>query len=175
VTSSQFNSQIRDNETWLKGALTQLNVTSDSAKAQITPALVGARAVRSASLSLTNATVTPVSMTAADEFDSNAFHDPAVNSSRITIPASMGGYYLIGGWAAFDNNATGRRLLRLYVNGTTVIAGNQTAGVASDEVGISALYQMAAADYVELHAYQNSGAGLNLTSAVLWIHRIAST
>lgn len=184
VTAAEFNTHIRDNETWLKGAFTQLNVTSDSAKAKITPALVGARVYKAADQLIANATEQIMTMD-TERFDSDGFHDTVTNNTRLTIPASMGGYYMVGGHALYAANATGIRQTALYVN--SVATGTRIATITVPPVTatavyepVSTLWQFAAADYVELVCYQNSGGNLNVTavqaaSPELYIHRISST
>jgi hypothetical protein len=185
VTSAEFNAHIRDNETWLKGAFTQLNVTSDSAKAKITPALMGARAYKGADQTLTTAVQTAVTLD-NESFDSDAFHDNAVNNTRFTIPASSAGYYMVGATVLFASNNAGRRIIWLYaptgLTGGTYFAANEmnSTSTGGSYVTTAALVQLAAADYIELVAYQNSGGNLNITSVadaspVMWIHRISST
>jgi hypothetical protein len=184
VTSAQMNANIRDNETWLKGAFTQLNVTTDSAKAKITPALVGCRAYKAADQLIANATLQIIALD-TERFDSDAFHDNVTNNTRFTIPASMGGYYMVGATALFAANATASRQVFIYVNSVatgTAIVGNTTLPGTSTAVymSVSTLYQFAATDYVELVCYQNSGGNLNVTavqatSPEMWIHRISST
>lgn len=181
VTATQFNAHIRDNETWLKGAFTQLNVTSDSAKAKITPALVGARVFKAAAQALTTGVSTAVQFD-SERFDSDAFHDNVTNNTRITIPASMGGYYIIGGSAQFNASATGHRQLAIVLNGTTSIAVQLTAAISGVDINMSVatLYQLAATDFVELFALQTNGTNINLNAATnyspeFWIHRLSST
>lgn len=183
ITASELNTHIRDNENWLKGAFTQLNVTSDSAKAKITPALCGARVYKAADQSITTATDTAVNLD-SEFFDSDTFHDNATNNTRITIPASMGGYYMIGGNVLWASNATGQRQCYLRKNGSlgTVIATTSLPAVAATVAhqNVSTLYQFAAADYMELIVFQSSGGNLAVTattdySPVMWIHRFSAT
>lgn len=183
ITAAEFNTHIRDNLNWLKGAFTQLNVTSDSAKAKITPALVGARVHKTSNTTLTTSVQTTLTFD-SEIFDSDAFHDTVTNTSRLTIPASMGGYYLCGGAAFFASNATGRRVLWIYVNGglTNYLVGNETSSTSAggNYVDVVTLATFAAADYIELVAFQSSGGNLDITAVsgsgpAFWIHRMSST
>ncbi len=180
VTASQFNSQIRDNESWIKGAFTQLNVTSDSAKAKITPALVGAKVYKSALQTLTTSVAANINFD-AERFDSDAFHSTSINTARLTIPAGMDGYYLLGCTIPFAGSATGRRRISIIQNSVTELARcdldpASTAGVA---LQLTLLNQCAAADYFEVQCFQSSGGNLDVQATdygpLFWLHRISST
>lgn len=99
-----------------------------------------------------------------ERFDTHAFHSTVSNTSRLTVPSNLGGYYVIGGCAGFATNATGLRLARILLNGATRIAesssvdGNSGADV---RVEITTLYALSATDYVEFQLFQNSGGNLN--------------
>jgi hypothetical protein len=99
----------------------------------------------------------------SERFDTDTMHDTGSNTSRLT--ATTAGVYVIFGNMAFDGNSTGRRLLRILLNGT----GQGIAYVSesvddSDAVymNISTIYKMDADDYVELLAFQDSGGSLNV-------------
>jgi hypothetical protein len=182
LTAAQLNAT-RDNLNWLKGALTQLNVNSDTAKASITPALVGCRVYKAADQTITTGIQTAVNCD-SERFDSDAFHDTVTNNTRITIPTSFGGYYLIGGGVSWAANATGYRYVGVRVNGTDIIdldrnpAGN--SGTQTTELEVCTLYQFAAADYAEMIVAQNSGGNLNVSASTFyspefWTHRLSST
>lgn len=98
-----------------------------------------------------------------ERFDVGAMHSTASNQSRIVVPTGEGGKYLIGGSLAFATNATGRRLMRILLNGTTVICQAELPLSSSESGGnLTTIYNLAAADYVELQAYQSSGGALNV-------------
>jgi hypothetical protein len=88
----------------------------------------------------------------------------ASSGSTITIPSGKGGYYLVTGWAYWDQNATGSRSLKIYKNGSAVYASRGFASNASIYPGslISNVVSVSATDTIELYAYQNSGGSLNL-------------
>jgi hypothetical protein len=88
----------------------------------------------------------------------------APNPSRWTAPVS--GLYRVEGGAYFDSVAGGnRRLFFLRVNGATLIAAEEryppAAGVQFPAATLSAPYQFAAGDYVELVLQQDSGGNVN--------------
>lgn len=181
VTATEFNTHIRDNLNWLKGAFTQLNVTSDSAKAKITPALVGARVYKAAAQGITTGVSTAIQFD-TERFDSDAFHDNVTNNTRLTIPASMGGYYVFGAHIQFNASATGYRQVAIVVNATTSLAVATTPAISGVDLNMSvaALYQLAATDYIETYVLQTNGSSINVNAATnyspeMWIHRMSST
>lgn len=180
VPAATMNLHVRDNLDWLKDALTQLNVTSDSARAQITPALFGARAYHSTTQTFTTSVAAAFSLD-SERFDSNTFHDTVTNNSRLTVPASSGGYYVCGGGIQWVANTTGQRVVVIRLNGTTnlvVERRNATTGSTAFAT-LTTLYQFAAADYIEMVGTQNSGGNLNSknsgnSSPEFWMHRLSS-
>jgi hypothetical protein len=103
--------------------------------------------------------------TGADEIDTDAYHNPASNSSRITIPSGKGGKYLIIAASVWAPNSTSFRRLRVRKNGSTLLAsydisaGNGTAG---DSYYLSTIKELVATDYIEVTLRQDTGG--NLTS-----------
>jgi hypothetical protein len=104
----------------------------------------------------------------SERFDNAGWHDPAVNGSRLTVPVA--GYYLAYGYVQFAQNSAGERFLGLLKNGLT--SGTWLAQqLISTSVSfrargsISWPHYFNAGDYVELMAYQSSGAALNLDVA----------
>lgn len=128
------------------------------------------------SVDITLATAVDTAVTFnTEDFDVGGMHSTAVNTSRITIPAGGQGYYELGGNLRFATNATGTRRISMFVNGVTRIALvvlPAVTGVATC-IQCSTFYQLAAGDYVELFALQDSGGNLNITadpntSPVFW-------
>lgn len=104
----------------------------------------------------------------SERVDVGGCHSTVSNTSRLTVPSGEGGWYDIGGCFEFAANATGHRLARILLNGATVIAqvGPFDATSAfSTALNPSTKYQLAAADYVELQGYQNSGGSLNISAS----------
>ena len=127
-----------------------------------------ASAFNNTTQSLTDATATALTFNSED-FDVGGLHSTSSNTSRMTIPASMGGVYLLIGGTGFAPNATGFRQLDLKKNGTTILASttvpSNTAGSPTGIFHLSFVAVLAAADYIELFATQNSGGPLNVGSA----------
>jgi hypothetical protein len=142
-------------------------------------AFVGAHVNNSANQSITNNTDTVVAFD-QEVFDSDAFHDPVTNNTRLTIPSGKDGYYLIGTTVAFASNATGIRRLQVYKNGVaTAVAANTQGAVSGSETRLNAsmLLSLVATDYLEVWALQNSGGALNLVgntaySARFWLTKV---
>lgn len=99
--------------------------------------------------------------------DTDTMHSTSSNTSRIT--ATTAGLYLVTGTVAFAANATGYRGARIAKNGSTDVTRTQspaTAAATAHWLNIAALVRLAAGDYVELQALQNSGGNLALTTGV---------
>jgi hypothetical protein len=138
----------------------------DARGGQILDGSVGARVYRNANLSIANnvALATAIDFTTA-RFDSNSCWSGA-NPTRLTC--NTAGKYVIVGAVQFAANASGVRRLLLRINGTLVIAADLRNPVNSatinTELTVSAIYNLAAGDYVEMVVTQNSGAALNVLS-----------
>lgn len=119
--------------------------------------------------SIPNNAYTPVTFT-SETVDRDNGHSVTTNTSRYT--AQTAGYYLFNGQIQYASNVTGSRRALWQVNGTTPVGGGGffttsstlVAGTAS-VVAPPFLYYLAVGDYVELNAFQNSGAALNTVAA----------
>jgi hypothetical protein len=129
------------------------------------PTLAGCRAVKSALQSIPNAAYTAVNFDAADTYDTNSFHDPVTNSSRITIPTGGTGYYQIFGlitWVAASNHLA---VMLLEKNGSTTLATNiiGTGNSSTQQAQfMSDVQYLTAGDYIQFKMYQNSGGAINV-------------
>jgi hypothetical protein len=134
------------------------------------------RANRTTTQSIADITSTAVSFTAADSWDTDSFHSTVSNQSRLTVPSGLGGKYLIVATANWANNSTGWRNLRIRANGSTDLA---TAGVGTGTANpypistITTVEQLAAGTYIEVTAWQNSGAALDITAANVTIMQVS--
>jgi hypothetical protein len=96
---------------------------------------------------------------ASESFDTDAFHSTLTNTSRLTIPAGLGGYYQINAHYDAVSYNWGYSVGWLYVNG---VKAGTTYGVDADQfarnnssgntININAILKLAVADYVELFA-----------------------
>lgn len=126
------------------------------------PASVVARRV--ANQSITTATVTAIQCDTED-FDNAAFFVPT--SAIFTLP--FDGRYLINIGGNWELNATGDRIIMIYVNGTELFgAGQSSVGSASNVVrqSVGAIITAVAGATVEMRAYQNSGGSRTFTGRV---------
>lgn len=86
----------------------------------------------------------------------------SVNPTRFTAPVA--GIYRIGANITFPSNATGDRAIAVRLNGSTFI-GAQVSRAASGtdhHMNLNRPYLLAAGDYVEIMAFQTSGASQNI-------------
>lgn len=100
----------------------------------------------------------------ADSYDVGLMHDTGVNPNRITVPSGGTGLYAIVAQVRFDANATGRREVHLYKNGSKVATVLDVSASASFDSYLQIAYQDqgTAGDYYELYVYQNSGSSLDV-------------
>lgn len=100
----------------------------------------------------------------ADSYDIGAMHDTGINPSRVSIPGGGSGLYSFVAQIRFTANATGRREIHLYKNGSKVatVVGETASASFDSYLQLSYQDQSTAGDYFEIFVYQNSGAGLDL-------------
>lgn len=101
-----------------------------------------------------------------EDWDTDAMHSTATNTSRIT--ATTAGVYHVAGIVQWAASTTGQRFAGLRKNGTTTAAPNEgrVGGFAPAGTTVPALevvndVVLAVGDWVELLAFQDSGASLN--------------
>jgi hypothetical protein len=128
----------------------------------------GCRLTFTGNQSISNATSTKLTF-GSEDYDTDSFHSTVTNTSRITIPAGMGGYYLIYGMNSWDSNSTtGRRIIYIFKNNAEIIGAEVGVTAASPAtypaVQITTVLNLSAGDYVELEVYQSSGGSLNATA-----------
>lgn len=151
VTASYMNTYIRDNVKWLSTDKPMCRVYSSSTFSH-------------------NSSGGTLAVTFDSErFDGSSMHDTSSNTSRITIPTDGAGKYLFGGSVSFAANATGGRSVNVRMDGATIVAAGPNVSAASMDANIaqltiSTMYQMNAAQYAELTAYQSSGGTLNINA-----------
>lgn len=124
-----------------------------------------ARVFHNAAQSIAHNTVTVLAFN-SERYDTDTIHDTVTNNSRLTCKTA--GKYTITGNAEWAGNASGFRELAILLNGTTIIGTNDLSvgGVAGTlSHCVSTEYALAINDFVELRAYQNSGAALNVSSS----------
>jgi hypothetical protein len=125
---------------------------------------IGARVYNSANIACANATVTALTFD-TERYDSDSIHSTVSNTSRLVAP--LAGRYLITGMMRYAAAANNTRYAQIRLNGTTFIASNSLIAAVSDnhDLSVATIYQLAAGDYVELIAYQNSGGSVNVVAS----------
>lgn len=119
--------------------------------------------------SIATGTDTPVVFDATDVYDTDGFHDPSTNASRITIPTGLGGKYLFTSAVIWDTNTGGIRQCYFRLNGSTIIGSfnriqSTTAYVAQV---LSDVFDVADGDYVEVVVFQDSGSNRTISTTLI--------
>jgi hypothetical protein len=118
--------------------------------------------------SVSHATFTALAL-ASEEFDVGDMHDNVTNNTRITIPED--GVYLVIGATDFAAHASGIRQLGLTKNGTPHANIQRVTAVgtsvAFQHLTVAAVVSLVSGDYVELHAYQESGGNMDVGQTVV--------
>ena len=123
-----------------------------------------ARVYNSANISIPNATLTALTFN-SERFDNDSIHSTASNTSRLT--ATTAGVYSISGNFTMAPLGSGKGLIGVRLNGSLIIAYQRFAGITATNLiqAIQTTYKLAAGDYVELIAHQDSGSALNVIAA----------
>jgi len=125
---------------------------------------------RSTGQAINDSTLTPIAFD-AETWDTDAMHDPAVNPSRITVPAGEAGKYLAIAKITWTGNANGVRSTTIHVNGALISAGYvNPVGIFTTIVLDVKVLNLVAGDYVEMHGYQTSGGVLNIIAGATWTY-----
>jgi len=114
--------------------------------------------------SVANTTYTSAVFDGADLIDTDAFHNPSSNNTRITIPTGLGGKYLFFAQLTFASDTSGnQQIARFAKNGTLVASASSLRGT-SPATQMTSLWMadLVATDYMEIQGYQSSGGNLNL-------------
>lgn len=124
--------------------------------------------------SVNDSSWTEVALTGADDFDTHAIHNSSSTTPRMTIPGGFPGRWEFGGLVEFAADSDGARGVRLDVNNTTQIDGPlipavpASTGVTRVEFGPIFIDGLVAGDTVDLQAWHNAGAAINIVSARYW-------
>ena len=123
------------------------------------PLFIGRQATVQA---IPNAVWTAVTLDAADA-DRDSGHSNTVNNSRYT--SQTAGWYEVQGAGSFSNATTGRRIVRLQANNSS-IPGSGVGGIPFSNANAltlqtTSLFYLSVGDYLELALYQDSGAAVN--------------
>jgi hypothetical protein len=151
------------------GATAGMNLQSNGTTAVwALPKFYGCRITEATAQSISDNT-TAVAMTSndAEVFDTHGYHNTGSDTSRLTIPAGLGGYYYVFGEVNFASDTTaGYGLATIRVDGTTNVANSRVPrlGVAlSSLIQVSTVVALTAGQYVELMVAQQAGNALDCT------------
>ena len=138
-----------------------------------------AKVTQSSAQTISAATTTALAFNTEDE-DTDGFHDNATNNTRLTVPAGLGGLYLVGAvWGVNSALGDGKRItLHIAKNGTTITGSpvESNAASTSERVNVTTttIIRLAATDYIEAMAWQGATASRDTDTArtALWCLRI---
>lgn len=120
---------------------------------------------RTTAQSIPNATQTAMSFDSA-VLDRQGGWAASPNPTRFT--PTLAGWYLVSGFVGYAQHATGNRQASVRKNGTTVPGGLAQwlptgTGTSRDVTPTILVFMNGTTDYLELFAWQSSGAALNTT------------
>ena len=124
-----------------------------------TPAFVGCSLYNSATISLSNATITTLTWN-TEKFDTDSFHSTSSNTSRITIPSGKAGKYKVSFNGMYSGNSTGQRQAVIAKNGTIIEKFFQSAVNEPTSGHGNTILDLAVGDYLEVQVYQSAGTTL---------------
>lgn len=129
--------------------------------AAISSTTQGCSVYRSANLTVTTASTTDVTWD-SELFDTDGFHDTASNTARFTVPAGLGGKYLLVVNIEWQGSmASTNPIVYIDKNATNTIMWNQETLGADDSgtinMNFSTVLSLAAADYIKIQVRQASG------------------
>jgi hypothetical protein len=113
----------------------------------------------SANISLSNGTTTLLTWD-TEVLDTDGYHSTSSNTSRITIPAGKAGKYLVIGKVYYSQNASGRRIVAIRKNSSSLTEFETTPGSTEPTILATYIVDLAVGDHVEMTAWQNSGVTL---------------
>lgn len=141
------------------------------------PTFSGCSLTKSATQAITQNTSTAITFD-GEEFDTDAYHNNASNTSRITAPAT--GYYLFGATAELSGAGDQtNHIVRFRIDGTTVVVGRariQQSGTSSGSPQLVKVIPLTAAQYVELmveHSDPAADVRETTNGTSFWAYRVA--
>lgn len=129
----------------------------------------GCKIYNSTDQSITNGVATAL-LCDSETFDDDTMHDASSNTSRITIKEA--GRYLITAFAAWGTaDGTGQKQFSIYKNGALLITNKQNNpnGTYVEYHNLCGVFVLAVNDYIEMYAYQTSGAPADIEDYFLTV------
>lgn len=133
---------------------------------------IGCRAGISSAQSIPDSVFTAINLNAED-YDTDAMHDIAVNNERITFKTA--GKYIVTYTCEFAVNGTGVRVTSIRKNGVSDIAAiGPISGDATFESLVSSAFEdeFSESDYIVMRVAQSSGGALDATRAVVTARKV---
>jgi hypothetical protein len=151
------------------GRLSQRVLYLEGNEPSATSAMAGCFAQRTAAQAIPASAWTAINLTAADVYDTNAYHDPAgAFPSRLIVPANKAGYYQMNGRATFAPSLAAINMVAFLKNGlgsALWVMMNQGSNVVAMSLTTSGPVYLAVGNYVEFLVYHDRIGGINVTSA----------
>lgn len=143
------------------------------------PAFKGALAYLSANQSITTGTTTSLNWD-TESFDTDGFHSTSSNTNRFTIPAGLGGKYLIVIACQWLQGIADLQEVYLEKNGAGIISryeGAQGEGVGYNQ-NLTYIADLVAGDYVQAQVKQGAGFSVSVkggvTRSYMYVQRLAA-
>ena len=137
------------------------NGAGDVSLRTVPTGVIGASAYHDAVQSIPASTPTALLMD-AEKFDTDSIHSVASNTSRLTVPAGLGGTWHVWGFAQLTA-VTGQAFIEVVKNGSTGVSGRW--GHADSAAGYYCVgsidVELAAGDYIELHMTHTDAGAVN--------------
>lgn len=128
------------------------------------PSFKGCAATQTSAQTLVTSTDVAITFN-AETFDTDSFHSTSTNTSRITIPTGLGGYYEFYFTVGLLAQTNGRRMCSLRKNGTDKLFTVETSELGQNFVQptltSTGTVNLVAGDYLECVYYQDSGSSIN--------------
>lgn len=172
LTASELNTYLRDNQDWLKDALTTHGIESDSVVQVLKGARYGCSAYTESFTASDQEDRSVPFTTGEEEWDDAGFHNDTYQS-RFTVPTA--GTYECKLWVQFAANGTGVRQAWFEKNGADEYNRIRIATASSSvttNIYVSVELELAANDYIIHRVRQNSGSSLDCRARAS-IRRIA--
>lgn len=138
------------------------NIVENSNNYRVPPMCINSRTGQS----VNDATVTPIAFTSAASLDTDSMHDSATNNTRFT--ANTAGVYLVSATLVWTGGFTDVvASLTIRKGGSTTIASTDgfSNAYVNPGLAVSCLVSLAAAEYIEVTAYQDNVANTARTAA----------
>ncbi len=155
-------------------------LTADSAEAtgikwaaipSSTPTAQGCSVYLTGNVDITTATTTDI-LWGAEIFDTDSFHSTSTNTARLTVPAGLGGKYLLTVSIDWEGIASTSPTIYVDKNGTNTIFWNNLSidsGSTNAYTQVfSTVLNLVAGDYIKIQARQSSGSNKTIRGSQVY-------